>query len=91
MFAFNGVMALNGLVSYSISRKLASSGTFLEDPQTAVYLGRRGERQLLIYAFVLTLAAMVGHFQHPLFGVVFWALSPILIAVTTKQARPEKN
>ncbi|MEN9925642.1 MAG: hypothetical protein RL268_1768 [Pseudomonadota bacterium] len=90
MFAFNGVMALNGLVSYAISRRLAGSDTFLEDPQTAIFLRRRGERQLLIYAFVLTLATMAGHVQHPLFGVVFWALSPILIAVTTKRARSRK-
>lgn len=83
MLAFNGVMMLNGIVSYAISRILVANVALLEDEQTAAYLQQRAKRQLWIYVIVLALAVAAGHFQHPLFGVVLWAISPIMIARLT--------
>lgn len=84
MFAFNSVMALNGFISCTVSRVLARNETLLEDERSSDYLRQRGRRQFWIFTTVLIFASIAGHYQHPLFGVIFWAVSPILIALGAK-------
>ena len=46
-----------------------------------------GAVSLIPFASTLMAASAAGHFQHPLFGVILWAFSPILIALTARMKR----
>lgn len=78
MLAFNGVMLLNGLVSFAMSQLLGANPPTVVSPATAAHLRVRGRIQLGLYVFVTALAVTAGHLRHPLFGVLLWAISPIL-------------
>ncbi|MFM7028313.1 MAG: TMEM175 family protein [Chakrabartia sp.] len=87
MLTFNAVLMLNGIASYAICRTLVRGTAFLDDAQAADALHRRGQRQLIIYALVLVLASTAGYLQHPMVGIICWALSPILISLTARFSR----
>lgn len=79
MLAFNGVLLLNGLVSFAMSQLLGANPSAMLSPTGAAHLRTRGLIQLALYLSVTAVAVTAGHLRHPLFGVLLWAISPILL------------
>lgn len=89
---FSGVMLANGLIAAGMGALLSASPHLHVFDQSAALLRQRARGQAVICLAVASAAVAAALLHHPFTGIVFWALSPVLVAlVSRRRVRPQPS
>jgi uncharacterized membrane protein len=85
---FSAVMLANGLIAAAMGGLLARSAHLHAFDHSGSLLRQRAQGQVVICLSVATGAVAAALLHHPFTGVVFWALSPALVALVVRNGTP---
>ncbi len=88
---FSGVMLANGLIAAVTGGVLSRSGRLHAFDHSGALLGQRARGQGVICLRVAVAAIGAALLHHPFTGVLFWALSPALVAMVSRGAQPVRT
>jgi uncharacterized membrane protein len=87
---FSGVMLANGLIAAGMGWVLSRSGHLHAFDHTGALLRQRARGQVTICLAVAAAAVGAALLHHPFTGVLFWALSPALVALVGRGMGPAR-
>jgi uncharacterized membrane protein len=82
---FSGVMLANGLIAAGMGAVLSGSTHLHAFDHSGALLRQRVRGQIAICLAVAAAAVAAAFLHHPFTGVLFWALSPVLVAVISQR------